>query len=407
VFQTLYSTPAACRRHSDGPFADERDRYLRHCADFGATRGTLRQKGNELLWFAHHLGSQAQDGVDPEKLQEIASERQSICKGRTAGQRLINIARPWLRFLGWWHVPAIEIRFQNQLDQFVAWMRDERGLSPATIERWHAHVGMFLHWCDQTNRQLLTLRPDDIDNYFVSCGPGRWSRVSVSHVASALRVFLRFMAARGGCDPRLAETIRGPRIYRQESLPYAPDWTDVRRLLADTLTDKPRDVRDRAILMLLAIYGLRGGEVASLRLEQIDWCGRVLRIFRLKRRQAQVYPLIPSVAEALARYIDTVRPRTSYQEIFLRIQAPWHPIGRSSIYDIVNRRFVALGVPAAHRGPHALRHACAARLVADGLTLKEIGDHLGHRSSSSTRIYAKVDIRSLREVGDFDLGDLQ
>jgi integrase len=120
-----------------------------------------------------------------------------------------------------------------------------------------------------------------------------------------------------------------------------------------------------------------------------------------------VYPLVPSIAEALARYIDTVRPRTSHQEIFLRMHAPWRPIVRSSIYDIVNRRFVALGIQAAHRGPHALRHACAARLVANGLTLKEIGDHLGHRSSSSTQVYAKVDIKSLREVGDFDLGDLQ
>jgi integrase/recombinase XerD len=407
VFQTLYSAPATCRRHSDGPFADERDRYLRHCADFGATRGTLRQKGNELLWLAHHLGSLATDGVDLEKLQEIASERQSICKGRTAGQRLINIARPWLRFLGWWHAPAIEIRFQNQLDQFVAWMHDERGLSPLTVERWRACVSTFLQWCDQTDRQLPTLRPDDIDTYFVSARPGRWSRVSVSHIASALRVFLRFTATGGGCDQRLAETIRGPRIYQQESLPYAPQWSDIRRLLADTATGRPRDIRDRAILMLLAIYGLRRGEVASLRLDQIDWSGRALRIFRLKRRQAQVYPLVPSVAEALARYIDTVRPRSPRPEIFLRLQAPWRPIVPASIYTIVSSRFAALGIQAAHRGPHALRHACAARLVADGLTLKEIGDHLGHRSSSSTRIYAKVDIKSLREVGDYDLGDLQ
>lgn len=406
MFPTLYSTLAA-RRHSDGPFADERERYLRHCAEFGATRATLRQKGNELLWVAHHLGSEKPDGITLEKLEEIARKRQSICRGSNAGQRLINIARPWLRFLGWWHMPNVEIRFQIQLDQYVTWMRDERGLSPMTVERWQAHVKMFLQWCDQTNRQLPTLRPDDIDNYFVSAGPERWSRVSVSHIASALRVFLRFVATRGGCDPRLAETIHGPRIYHQESLPYAPRWPDVRRLLADTVTNKPRDIRDRAILMLLAIYGLRGGEVASLRLDQIDWRARVLRIFRLKRRQAQLYPLVPSVAEALARYIDTVRPRTSHQEIFLRMHAPWRPIVRSSIYDIVNSRFEALGIQTAHRGPHTLRHACAARLVADGLTLKEIGDHLGHRSSSSTRIYAKVDIGSLREVGDFDLGDLQ
>lgn len=77
-----------------------------------------------------------------------------------------------------------------------------------------------------------------------------------------------------------------------------------------------------------------------------------------------------------------------------------------SIYNVANRRFVALGIEAAHRGGHALRHACAARLLNEGLTLKEIGDHLGHRTTSATSVYAKVDMRALREVGAFDLGDV-
>jgi site-specific recombinase XerD len=59
-----------------------------------------------------------------------------------------------------------------------------------------------------------------------------------------------------------------------------------------------------------------------------------------------------------------------------------------------------------HHGPHALRHACAMHLVAKGLSLKEIGDHLGHCSSSATRIYAKVNLPELRLVADIDLGGL-
>ena len=142
------------------------------------------------------------------------------------------------------------------------------------------------------------------------------------------------------------------------------------RILTKTATDELRDIRNRAILMLLAIYGMRSGEVASLRLDQIDWRGRVLRLFRLKRRQAQVYPLLPSVAEALARYIDTVRPPVPHSEVFIRLQAPWRPIKPSSLYDIANREFVALGIQTAHPGPHALRHACATRLLADGLSAR-------------------------------------
>lgn len=113
-------------------------------------------------------------------------------------------------------------------------------------------------------------------------------------------------------------------------------------MLADAETDNPLDIRDRTILLLLAVYGPRSGEVAALRLDQIDWVNGRLRIFRLKRRQPQIYPMLSSAAEALKRYIDTVRPPSSCPEVFLRIQAPRRPLEAVSIYDIANRRFVDL-----------------------------------------------------------------
>jgi integrase len=177
-------------------------------------------------------------------------------------------------------------------------------------------------------------------------------------------------------------------------------------MLADADTDRPRDIRDRAILLLLAVYGMRSGEVVALRLDQIDWAARTLQLFRLKRRQPQVYPLVAHVAEGLARYIDLVRPPCPWPQVFLCMPAPRRPMKASSIYDVANRRFVALGIKVAHRGGHALRHACARRLLAEGLSLKEIGDHLGHRSTSATSIYAKVNMDELRKVAAFDLGDL-
>jgi integrase/recombinase XerD len=222
-----------------------------------------------------------------------------------------------------------------------------------------------------------------------------------------LRVFLRHVASTGACSPGLANSIPSFQRYALESLPYALGWDDVRRLISCADGDDERSVRDRAILMLLAIYGLRRGEVAALRLDQIDSAGRQLHIWRLKRRQPQVYPLVSSVAQALERYMDVARPKVAHPEIFIRLQAPRVPITAPAIYNIVNRRLQALGMQAAHLGPHALRHSCAAKLVADGLTLKEIGDHLGHRSTSATMAYAKIDLATLRQVGDFELGGLQ
>lgn len=405
--QTVYSDHLTLSHRDDAPFTDERYRYLRHCAEGGATAASLKIKRNELLWIAAHLGPDASKGIDIEALQRIATERQRLHGAVTAARRVVDIGRPWLRFLGWWREPTVVFQYQSQLNQYITWMRDERGFAPSTVDQWSRIVGRFLRWCDRTNRQLRDLQPEDIDVYFITQATGRWSRVAVANTAAALRGFLRYAAMRGVCTDRIAASIYRPRLYRQESLPYAPDWCDVRQMLVEVDTDNLRDIRDRAILLLLAIYGMRSGEVVALRLDQIDWAGRTLRLFRLKRRQPQIYPLVSSAAEALARYIDTVRPSSSCPEVFLRIQAPHRPLKAGSIYDVANRRFVALGIDAAHRGGHALRHACASRLLAEGLSIKEIGDHLGHRSAATTSIYAKVNIKALREVGSFDLGDLQ
>lgn len=406
MLEQLFRDVSALARHRAGPFADERERYLQHCAEHGATRAALRVKANELLWLCQHLGRDASQGIDMPALQEIARERRSVCKGATTERRLVDIGRPWLRFLGWWRVPTAELRFQSHLERYVTWMRDERGFSSSTVVQWRSKIRDFLQWYERTDRPLCALEASVVDVYFVTEGARRWSRVSTSNIAAALRVFLRYMANCGECDPRVAEAIRGPRLYAQESLPSGPAWSDVQRILAHAGGDSPADIRGRAILMLLAIYGMRSGEVRSLRLDQIDWPGRVLRVFRLKRRQPQVYPLLHSVAEAVARYIDTARPKAAHPEIFLGLLAPHGPLTSGAMSALVRYRFMALGIQALHRGPHALRHACAARLVAEGLTMKEIGDHLGHRTTRATGTYAKIDLLALREVGDFDLGDL-
>jgi site-specific recombinase XerD len=91
-------------------------------------------------------------------------------------------------------------------------MRDERGLTRQTVDRWQAHVKRFLRWCDSTDRRLCDLAASDVDAYFIGEGEGRWSRVSVPAIAAALRSFLQQCAARGECEPRLPETIRAPRI---------------------------------------------------------------------------------------------------------------------------------------------------------------------------------------------------
>ncbi len=406
MFDTLFSNEATIARHRDGPCPQERERYLHYNAAVGASVLTQRGRARALLRVAQALTPTDLGRVSAERLSELIESIRPRVAPRTA-VNLRNIARPWFKFLGWWHAPVRSVPFAAQLDAFVAWMRDERGLTPCTVEQWRYRTANFLCWCGQTERELATLTPEDVDAYFVTYGATRWSRVSAGHIAKMLRVFFRHAATYGACPSSLATSILSHRRYRLETLPYALDWDDVRRLIASASGGTEVDLRDRAILLLLTVYGLRRGEVAALQLDQVDLSGRQLRIERLKRRQPQIYPLVPSVALALAHYIEGARPPVDHRAVFIRAQAPRLPISAAAIYNIVSRRLRTMNVKAAHLGPHALRHACASKMLADGLTLKEIGDHLGHRSTSSTSIYTKVDMAHLREVGEFDLGGLQ
>ena len=145
----------------------------------------------------------------------------------------------------------------------------------------------------------------------------------------------------------------------------------------------------------------------QLRLDDVDWEHDFLHVRRVKRRKVQTYPLAASVGAAIARYLREVRPPSKRRELFLGLNSPHEPVSQGAIHHIVATGLKRVGARTPRFGPHSLRHACAGRLVSEGFSLKEIGDHLGHRGVATTRIYAKVNLPALREVAAFDLGGLR
>jgi site-specific recombinase XerD len=268
-------------------------------------------------------------------------------------------------------------------------------------------VTQFLSRFDEQHRPFNAISILDIDAAIARKGEqDAYTRSSMRTYSNALRAFFHYAEQRGWCTPGLATAIMSPCVFADEQLPKGPSWEDVQRLLASTQGDDPSDIRDRALIMLFAVYGLRVSEVRALRLEDLHWENELLYVTRPKPRRRQTYPLTYTVGEALMRYLKEVRPRVRYRQVFLTLIAPIQPSIVNSLYCTIAERFRALNICSPHRGPHALRHACATRLLAEGLSMKEIGDHLGHRKPDSTRIYAKVDLAGLRQVADFQIGGL-
>ena len=319
----------------------------------------------------------------------------------------VRVATQWLLFAGALRMPVVPRRhLASLLDDFAQWMTQERGLSPHTIQNRRWHVERFLAWLDECNRPVAELQLRDVDAYFEALHAKGLSRVTIKAHANGVRAFLRHAERRTWCLPGLAELVSGPCIYRHHELPLGPSWDDVRTLIESTVSDEPADIRDHAILLLFAVYGMRAGEVAALRLDDLDWEQNRLTVPRSKQRRRHVYPLLPSVGQAIIRYLQDVRPPYALRQVFLKVLAPVGPMTSGSLYAVVAARLKRLGIAARRYGPHTLRHACAGHLLAEGLSLKEIGDHLGHRSLDSTRVYAKVDLPGLREVAAFDLGEV-
>ncbi len=414
MFEQLFGKLSAVVHHKAAPYATERERFLEHCAQQGYSTGCLKKLAATLLVAAYELHSHGGLRASPEDLETAADRVQQLRSdlhrhgdAEVYREVFIRTATQWLLFAGYLRVPTVRPRpFAGLMDDFAQWMAQERGLSPQTIRNRRWHVERFLSWLDERNRHLVDLRLQDVDAFFEALHAKGLSRVTIKIYANGVRAFLRHAETRVWCPPGLGNLVAGPRIYRHHELPVGPSWDEVRKLIESTASDDPADVRDRAIIMLFAVYGLRAGEVAGLRLEDIDWEQDRLVVPRAKQRRSQVYPLVPSVGQAIIHYLREVRPRCSLRQVFLKVLAPVGPLTSPSLYRIVADRLKRLGIEAPRYGPHALRHACAGRLLSEGLSLKEIGDHLGHRSLDSTRVYAKIDLNGLREVAAFDLGEV-
>ena len=413
----LFKRADTVQRHLAAPLARSRLAYLGHRAEEGAKPSTLRGIAALQVNLVRYLELGEDGSVAPTEVEAAAKRWVSQDPARRGGdaegirQRFVSQATCWLRFAGRLQVAAAPSHPHSaEVAVFVDYMRRERGWSEATIRYRRSRADEFLCGFCRGNRTLADITIEAVD-----CAPsdreardGRVrTRATIRNRADALRAFFRFAEDRGWCQPGLAAAITSPRVYKDATLPAGPSAEDLERLLATTEGDQPEDLRDRALLLTLSVYGLRAGEARGLRLDDINWDAETLRIHRPKTGRTDLFPLSRRVGDAIARYLREARPRTDpRREVFLSSRAPSGPLSLSKISSIVRSRMQRCGIDCPRRGAHALRHAFAQRLLEEGFSMQEIGDCLGHRSPASTAIYAKVDLARLRQVADFDLEGL-
>jgi site-specific recombinase XerD len=297
-------------------------------------------------------------------------------------------------------VPTALTPSELRVADYRRYLERVRGLSTSTIEMHGATITRFLRFLDHDahSQRLHDLRDAEVEAFIAQTGR-QVGRSRMGQVTTVLRTFLRFLAARGETPPGLDAKVESPRIYRGERLPRALPWETVRTFLKSIDRTTPKGQRDFAMFLLIATYGLRASEVAALNLDDVAWRTCQIHVPRPKTGTPLLLPLTDEIGAALLDYLRRGRPASTERRLFLRVEAPLGPLGRGAVGDAFRAwaRRAGISLPA-RGGPHCLRHALALRLLREGVTLKTIGDLLGHRSAESTGVYLRLDVDDLRDV---------
>jgi len=226
---------------------------------------------------------------------------------------------------------------------------------------------------------------------------------SLSIEVSSLRSLMRFLLMRGLVSQALVDHVQAFRVRRQQPLPSVWRREDVVALLAAVDRGSPAGKRDYAILLLAAQLGLRGGDIRQLRMEHILWEQSRIELRQTKTGRLLSLPMSEELGIALIDYLRNGRPPSEHREIFLRVCAPFLPLGLDTRFGHLISKYrwmarVPLSPPPRWRGLHSLRHSLASRLIEAGTPLEVITAILGHSSQRSTQAYIRIDVEALRDV---------
>ena len=287
----------------------------------------------------------------------------------------------------------------REVIRFLDYLRKDRGAAASTLYSQRRRLRHFLRFIgfERRKKALPCITLTTVHRYLRSLS-GQYGRKTMQHVACTLRGFLRYQFMRGVIRHALHDKINSVRLYQEDQLPHPISWCELQHLLRSIDRTTVLGSRDFAVLLIAMTYGMRASDVANLTLDDIDWSKRTIQIVQCKTRQPLVLPLTDEVGAALTGYLRQARPASSFRQIFLRSQAPIAPLSLPGMSNTLRRASQTADVTLRTSGFRCLRHSLALRLLRQGATTKDIGDILGHRNTTSTTVYLRLDAEDLRPV---------
>ena len=380
------------------------DGYLQYLAIHGYTESTQEHYRTDLLRLISYF---ERNGIFSARRfsNSFCNILADVSASRWARRCIRSTANRFIEYLIQQNLipdPTIAIpktKHAQLIAEFVQFQVEHRGVCSGYATHIKSFCECFLIYLkDRGIRRLVSLKPVIVLEFIAEEGKV-YTRRTMSDRCSVLRTFLTYLYRKGIIHLDLAGVVIGPHIFKSESCPRFISTVQVKTVLSQIDCSTMVGLRDYAMILLLATYGLRGIEVIRLRLKDIDWRRRIIHINGRKGGNNSDYPLVPSVAEALAEYLQKARPHSNDRHIFLSAKTPHRPfIFTWGMGDRIRQYMRKACVKVNRPGEHTFRYSCAQSLLNQKTPLKVISDYLGHMQPETTQLYIKISLEDLREV---------
>jgi integrase/recombinase XerD len=297
---------------------------------------------------------------------------------------------------------------QNLVEDFLQYLRHERGQSDNTAKTYAALLGKFTGWAEKQGitdwkqvelKQLMAFLQHERMRPLADEPKESTKRLSGESVyleIAALRAFYKFAELEKILPVNVAENLSLPRRWKR--LPKALSHDEITKLLQPEVPETPESLCDQAILELAYACGLRLSEMRNLRLEQLHLDAGFINVIG-KGNKERVVPIGRKAVAALNRFIEAGRPKRitpkSPANVFLTKRGT--PFAAVTLWLRIKNRVRRAGVER-NITPHMLRHSFATHLLEHGADLRVIQELLGHANIGTTEIYTHVAGNRLREV---------
>ncbi len=281
------------------------------------------------------------------------------------------------------------------VDEFITYLRVERGLAENTIQAYSRDLVRFITYLESRNLNPLKISRNEIRDYLGSLIQDLSKRSRARNI-SAIKTFFRFLVSEGRMKENPARLLETPRMQRK--LPDILSLDEVEQLLLQPNITTPLGQRDRAMLELLYATGLRVSELVHLRLLDVNLEAGYVKTLG-KGSKERLVPFGEKALQALQSYLSDGRPALLKDGhppyLFLNFRGKL--LTRQGFWKIIKNHGRMAGIKKSIK-PHGLRHSFASHLLEAGADLRSVQVMLGHADITTTQIYTHVTRERLKEI---------